>query len=292
VDSIKARLDAIPAILKRFRQSVLAAAVSGRLTEDWRRTMSLSGWEQVILLDVVQAKPRNGYSPKAVDYETPYRNLTLSATTQGKFIDGMFKFVDIEVDEDSYLWVKRGDLLIQRANTYEYVGVSARYTGESNRYVYPDLMMKCTPNERILGEFLHYCLLSQSTRKYFQVNATGTAGNMPKINQKVVSNTPISLPPLPEQIEVVGRVEQFFTLADRIEQHIIDAQNRASQLTQSILSKAFKGDLTADWRAQNPDLISGENSAEALLKRIQAQRAAQPKGTRKKHAGKNKGAAT
>jgi type I restriction enzyme S subunit len=63
-------------------------------------------------------------------------------------------------------------------------------------------------------------------------------------------------------------------------------------LTQSILSKAFRGDLTADWRAQNPDLISGENSAEALLKRIQAQRAAQPKGTRKKHAGKNKGAAT
>ncbi len=35
VDSIKTRLDAIPAILKRFRQSVLAAAVSGRLTEDW-----------------------------------------------------------------------------------------------------------------------------------------------------------------------------------------------------------------------------------------------------------------
>jgi type I restriction enzyme S subunit len=36
VDTIKARLDGIPAILKRFRQSVLAAAVSGKLTEDWR----------------------------------------------------------------------------------------------------------------------------------------------------------------------------------------------------------------------------------------------------------------
>src|SRR5690606_29251582 len=33
VDTIKARLDAIPKILKRFRNSVLAAAVSGRLTE-------------------------------------------------------------------------------------------------------------------------------------------------------------------------------------------------------------------------------------------------------------------
>ena len=36
VDNIKTRLDAIPKILKTFRQSVLAAAVSGKLTEEWR----------------------------------------------------------------------------------------------------------------------------------------------------------------------------------------------------------------------------------------------------------------
>ncbi|MFP3374048.1 restriction endonuclease subunit S, partial [Pseudomonas sp. SIMBA_068] len=36
VHKLKARIDAIPALLKRFRQSVLAAAASGRLTEEWR----------------------------------------------------------------------------------------------------------------------------------------------------------------------------------------------------------------------------------------------------------------
>src|SRR5690606_37100237 len=36
VENTKARLERIPQILKRFRQSVLAAAVSGRLTEEWR----------------------------------------------------------------------------------------------------------------------------------------------------------------------------------------------------------------------------------------------------------------
>ncbi|MFI3222910.1 MAG: restriction endonuclease subunit S, partial [Methylococcaceae bacterium] len=36
VDNLKTRLDTIPKILKRFRQSVLAAAVSGKLTENWR----------------------------------------------------------------------------------------------------------------------------------------------------------------------------------------------------------------------------------------------------------------
>ncbi|GHE20280.1 hypothetical protein [Halomonas urumqiensis] len=29
-------------------------------------------------------------------------------------------------------------------------------------------------------------------------------------------------------------------------------------MTQSILIKAFRGELTAEWRAENPELISGE----------------------------------
>jgi type I restriction enzyme S subunit len=47
-----------------------------------------------------------------------------------------------------------------------------------------------------------------------------------------------------------------------------------------VLAKAFRGELTAQWRKDNPDLISGENSAEALLAKIKAEREA--------HAGKKK----
>lgn len=36
VDACRERLDRIPVILKRFRQAVLAAATSGKLTEEWR----------------------------------------------------------------------------------------------------------------------------------------------------------------------------------------------------------------------------------------------------------------
>lgn len=44
VESTKARLERIPQILKRFRQSVLAAAVSGKLTEEWRRGNCSEGY--------------------------------------------------------------------------------------------------------------------------------------------------------------------------------------------------------------------------------------------------------
>ncbi|MCU7999865.1 hypothetical protein [Shewanella sp. SM95] len=61
--------------------------------------------------------------------------------------------------------------------------------------------------------------------------------------------------------------------ADKVEAQVNAAQLRVNNLTQSILAKAFRGELTADWRTANPELISGDNSAEALLKRIKAERA-------------------
>ncbi|WP_351014820.1 hypothetical protein [Shewanella sp. AC91-MNA-CIBAN-0169] len=71
----------------------------------------------------------------------------------------------------------------------------------------------------------------------------------------------------------VRRVEELFAFADKVEAQVNAAQLRVNNLTQSILAKAFRGELTADWRAANPD-ISGENSAQALLKRIKAEREA------------------
>jgi type I restriction enzyme S subunit len=67
------------------------------------------------------------------------------------------------------------------------------------------------------------------------------------------------------------------TIADQIEQCI-------NHLTQSILAKAFRGELPADWRTANPDLITDENSAEALLARIKSERTnlTPAKKTRKK----------
>ena len=81
------------------------------------------------------------------------------------------------------------------------------------------------------------------------------------------------IPSLEEQTEIVRRVDQLFAYADQIEQRLEQARGRVDHLTQSILARAFRGELTADWREQNPDLISGDNSAEALLARIKAEKA-------------------
>ena len=244
VDALNDRLARITTLLKRFRQSVLAAATSGRLTEDWRnKNNNKKKWLILKVGDILIGKPRNGFSPKAVDYATKIKSLTLSATTSGKFQGQYSKYLDENIPDDSYLWLEFNDILIQRANSLEYVGVSAIFDGPAKTYVYPDLMMKARANERCLPKFLYLILSSESSRKYMRENATGTAGNMPKINQQTVINIPCELPELDEQTEIVRRVETLFAFADRLEARLQSAQTAAERLTPALLAKAFRGEL-------------------------------------------------
>ena len=105
---------------------------------------------------------------------------------------------------------------------------------------------------------------------------------------KDIRSYPIPVPFLEEQTEIVRRVEELFAYACTIEQKAAAALERVNNLTQSILAKAFRGELTAGWRAANPELISGDNSAEALLANIQAEREALKKQSKKQAAARKK----
>ncbi|MBC7000704.1 restriction endonuclease subunit S [Cytophaga sp. FL35] len=261
VATMQKSLERIPQLLKDFRQQVLTQAVTGKLTEEWRKGKELGEWRTVTLIELIKAKPRNGFSPKGVDFPTDVKSLSLGATTSGKFNPSKVKYLDIvKPDSDSHLWLKHGDILIQRSNSLEYVGTSALYTGEDNEFIYPDIMMKVQAKKGISNKYLNYCLSSSSTKEYYKSNATGTAGNMPKINQSVVSNTPVSKPPLKEQQEIVHRVECLFAKADAIEEKYQSLKTKIDTLPQAILHKAFKGELV--------EQLPTDGDAADLLKEI------------------------
>lgn len=173
-------------------------------------------WKWVYLLDVVEEKPTNGFSPKGVDYQTPVKNLTLTATTSGYFKADAFKYVDIQLEPDSKYWLKKNDLLIQRSNSRELVGTSCIYTGEDNAYIYPDLMMKLRTMDNVDVKYIDYVLKAPLTRSYYTKNASGTSESMPKINQGIVSATLIPLPPLAEQKRIVAKLEEILPLCARL----------------------------------------------------------------------------
>jgi type I restriction enzyme, S subunit len=89
-----------------------------------------------------------------------------------------------------------------------------------------------------------------------------------------VSNIPIPLCSKNELNLLISEIETRLSVCDQLEQTIEDSLKQAEALRQSILKKAFEGELTREWREAHPELISGENSAESLLARIRAEKAA------------------
>jgi len=196
-------------------------------------------WRWQTLEDVLVFGPTNGFSPKAVEYETPVRSLTLSATTSGRFKGEYSKFIPNEIPPHSGLWLSEGDILVQRGNTLEYVGVSAVYRGESHRFVYPDLMMKIRVSSEVDVSFIHLTMSAEPSRDFLRARASGTSGSMPKINQATLKSLPISLPPLAEQRRIVAKVDQLMALVDQLE-----TQLTASRATVINLMEAVVAELT------------------------------------------------
>jgi type I restriction enzyme, S subunit len=194
-------------------------------------------WIWRCLNDILVFGPTNGFSPKAVDYETPVRSLTLSATTSGKFKGEYSKFISQTIPSDSTLWLRDGDILVQRGNTLEYVGVSAVYQGEPNHFIYPDLMMKLRVSSEIDTSFIHIAMSSEPSRNFLRCRASGTSGTMPKINQTTLRSLPIPIPPLAEQQRIVAKVEQLLALCDELEQQIDAATDKRTELLKALMAQ-------------------------------------------------------
>jgi len=123
------------------------------------------------------------------------------------------------------------------------VGTCAIYDGDDNEYIYPDLMMKIRANsDYVITKYLFYVLTSIETKRYFRSNATGTAGNMPKINQTTVMNTPISLPTIEEQKAIVRILDNVFEKEQNAKE-LYDLIDKIDLIKKSILARAFRGEL-------------------------------------------------
>ena len=279
VESTKTRLDAIPAILKSFRQSVLAAAVSGKLTEEWRGTSETIDWKNGLLGEFV-IKPTYGSSAKSnKDGLVPVLRM---GNLQGGKLDWSSLVYTSDKEEIDKYKLNAGDVLFNRTNSPELVGKTSIFRGEREA-IYAGYLIKMTCLDCLNPEFLNFHLNSLGAKEYCRtVKSDGVSQS--NINAKKLAAYPMSLPSIREQTVIVRRIEQLFAFADEVESQVNEAQARVNNLTQSILAKAFRGELTADWRAANPSLISGDNSAEVLLERIKAAKKKPAKKPRDKKA--------
>lgn len=295
VDSIKARLDAVPDTLKRFRQSVLAAAVSGKLTEEWRSTVKL------IRTDIEPNKKlpnltEKDYYSESIDSWSWCRLGSVSDLINGdrgknypnksEYVEDGIPFINTgHIESDGTLSHQRMNFISQAK--YDSLGggktsptdlvycLRGATMGKTARVNYEvgaiASSLVIVRTAKVLNrEFAYFFLISPEAKKLIKSFDNGSA--QPNLSAKSLASYPIQIPSLKEQTEIIRRVEKLFAYADKVEAEANAAQERVNKLTQSILAKAFRGELTQRWREQNPELISGENSAEMLLEKIKTER--------------------
>ncbi len=287
VNRMKGRLERVSAILKRFRQSVLAAACSGELTPE----LDSSRWQEVRLGDVIRGfeAGRNLKCHGRAARDGEFGVLKISAVTWGAFRANENKCL-LEGDTPKpHEIVRAGDLLITRANTVELVGAVVLVDRDYHNLMLPDKILRLSLNhERIDSHYLLYALRTDTVRDHFEREATGTSDSMRNLSQPKLSSAPLILPPLEDQRKVAALVTRLFTLADTIERRVQTAMARVEKLPQAILSKAFSGELVPT--EAELARIEGRTyeTAEALLARVRNE--AGTTNTARKPARKRRGA--
>ncbi|EJV5743479.1 restriction endonuclease subunit S [Vibrio alginolyticus] len=280
VDTIKARLDGIPDLLKRFRQSVLASAVSGKLTEEWRRENGEdSSWKQITLKDAahIQDPHPSHRTPPVVEGGIPFVSIGDLREDGSIDIENARK-VSPEVlkEHKARYTLKEGDFIFGKIGTLGKATVlpmSVDFALSANVILIQPEISLAEP------KYIQYFLSSPTTMDEVAKQANSTSQSAFGI--KKMRAFVCSLPSKIEQTEIVRLVDQYFAFADTIEAQVKKAQARVDNLTQSILAKAFRGELVP----QNDD----DESAEVLLERIaQARKEAEVLAKVAKKAAKKK----
>ena len=260
VETIQQRLNNLPEIIKRFRQSVLAAAVSGKLTAQWRSQNQQEKWQWLTIGDVSTVS--TGSTPKRTEptfWDSNDVPWLTSSVTGKEFCNSATQFVSNKAVKESRLKVfPPGTLLL------------AMYGEGKTRGQVTEISFEATCNQACAAILVNENKISKSFVKlrllenYEATRMAAEGGNQPNLNLSKVRKITIPVPSIEEQTEIVRLVEQYFALADTLEKHMANAKARVDNLTQSILAKAFRGELVP----QDPN----DEPADKLLERIKAAR--------------------
>lgn len=270
VNKAQERLDKIPAILKRFRQAVLAAATSGELTREWRGDASgkktiYSTWEIVNLPEAWEVKLLPEVATTRLGKMLDKNKNEGIATKYIGNINVRWNSFDLEdlkeilvsEREISELSILDGDLILCEGGV---PGRGAVWRGGKNNLVFQKALHRIRFIDTVLPEFGLYCVEDDFNSNKLATLYTGTT--IKHLTGQALNTYPLRIPPLEEQREIVSKVEVLLAKAAQAESLYIKSKVMLDRLTQSILAKAFRGELVTQDQNDEP--------ASELLKRIKS----------------------
>lgn len=222
--------------IKTYRQAVLNHWLNN---EDGK-------WEMVKLGEVLQ-KIEAGKSFRCNEKVPALHEkgiVKISAVTWGEFMEDECKTIINEELYNPKYRIHKGDLLMSRANTIQLVGNCVLVKEEPRRDILlSDKVLRLVLCDEIDSNYILYSLKTSNCRNQIQIMSTGNQDSMRNIGQDRIKKIEIPFPPLADQHRIVKEIESRLSQASTSSAYIENALQQAEALRQSILKKAFSGEL-------------------------------------------------
>lgn len=203
---------------KKLKQAVITQAVTKGVRGEWEMKDSGVEWIGEIPKEWRKTQLRHcatiksgitlgkSYSKDTVLIERPYLRV---ANVQGGYVDlNDLATIEVTPDEDLKYRLHSGDVLMTEGGDRDKLGRGCVWHNEIEPCLHQNHVFAVQTNETVLlPEFLEYLTASDVGRSYFDVTAIKTTNLACTSSSKVLAFT-IPLPPIEEQIEIVGFIKK------------------------------------------------------------------------------------
>ncbi|MGO4519250.1 restriction endonuclease subunit S [Dyella sp. 2RAF44] len=292
VDACRGRLDRIPEVIRRFRQSVLAAATSGELTREWRETHSEMVDASPLAREVEAAHeaagghkvgnaapPTEGVHDLSIglfpqgwslltlrDLVQPNRPITYGILKPGPELEEGVPYVrvaDFPNDQLNLNTIRKTSATMDeqfRRSRLECGDVLLSIRGTVGRLVVvpPELeganITQDTARLTLQPAVNSEFVLWALRSELLQRRMKGAIKGVAVrgINIGDVRALQVPLPSRAEQDEITRRIGELIGSADLLLERVRNAQRHIDRLTASTLAKAFRGELVPQDPADEP----------------------------------------
>jgi type I restriction enzyme S subunit len=223
------------------------------------------GWKWVELSDIAAIKSglTKGKKRKDTDElkEIPY--LRVANVQRGYLNLDEIKLIEATHLEIENFILRKGDILFTEGGDRDKLGRGWIWDEEILGCIHQNHIFRARLYDSDIDPRLISFYSNTHGQKYFLGEGRQTT-NLASINLGKLSQLPIPLPPANEQRRIVEKIEALTARSRKAHAALDEIPALLDQFRQSVLAAAFRGDLTADWRAQNPNV----EPAEALLEPI------------------------
>lgn len=258
LDEAKEKLQEVIDSFAVRKAAILHKAFTGELTKKWREDNGVSddSWEERSIKEICKSL-KYGTAKKSIEHGDVV--VLRMGNLQNGEIDWMnLAYTSDKDDIEKYL-LKPGDVLFNRTNSPDLVGKTSIYRGEIPA-IYAGYLIKLDYDKKIIvGDYFNYYLNSPKAKEYYmQVKTDGVSQS--NINAKKIGEFKVPLPTLPEQHEIVRRIDSLLARERKAQQAASEALTNIELMKKAILARAFRGELGTN-RAE-------EESALVLLKEV------------------------